>query len=615
MGQDMADFHIWATYLIIAATVVGYVSERWTIEAVALASLAAFLALFTTFPFHAAVGQEITPELLISGFANPALATVLALLIVGQGLFATDAMDRPARVIAKFGGPSGSGALLVTLSAAAVLSAILNNTPVVVIFIPILTVLAAQRNFAVSSALMPLSFLSILGGMTTLIGSSTNLLVAGIARDYGIQIDFFTMTIPGLALLVAGGIYVLFIMPRFLGRLSEDSGNDVLQGAGAQFIGDILITANHPFCGQTARGGLFPGLKDLMPRLVIRRGIRFFPPFDDLTLSEGDRLVITSTKRAMMRALAFGSATVSAVSDTSPTDSEEAGSAPGPDYHLAEAVIAPGSRHAGRTVKNAGIETMYGLDVIGVQRKSRMGRLPMREIRLEPGDTVLVGGTDSALREMRNAHDLLLLEWSTEAMPQTRKAWIAFLIFAGVVLTAASGMVPIVATAIIGAFAMVATGCLSLQQALRAFDSQIFLLVGASIAAAHALEGTGGAALIANASVAAMAGQNPAVVLSGMFLVIAILSNFLSHTPTAVLFTPIAIGIAEGIGAPREAFVVAVIFAANACFMTPIGYQTNLLVMGPGRYSFSTFMKAGTPLVLIIWLTFSIVGSWYYGVG
>lgn len=610
----MADFHIWATYLIIAVTVIGYVSEKWPIEAVALASLAAFLAVFTIFPFASADGRQIGPDLLISGFANPALATVLALLIVGQGLFATDAMDRPARIVAKIGGPSGTVALLVTLSAAAILSAILNNTPVVVIFIPILTVLAAQRNFPVSKALMPLSFLSILGGMTTLIGSSTNLLVAGIARDYGIEIGFFTMTVPGLALLVAGGIYVLFVMPRFLDRLSPEGGNDVRHAAGAQFIADILITANHPFRGETARGGLFPGLKELMPRVVIRRGMTFFPPFDDLTLSEGDRLVITSTKRAIMRALALGSATVSPAGESTGRPAEDSNSVPGPDYHLAEAVIAPGSRHAGRTVKNAGIETMYGLDVIGVQRKSRMGRLPMREIRLEPGDTVLVGGTDAALHEMRNAHDLLLLEWSTEAVPQTRKAWIAFLIFAGVVLVAASGIVPIVATAIIGAFAMIATGCLSLQQATRAFDRQIFLLVGASIAAAHALSETGGATMIAHAYVAAMGGQKPALVLSGMFLVIAILTNFLSHTPTAVLFTPIAIGIADGIGAPREAFVVAVIFAANACFATPISYQTNLLVMGPGRYSFSTFLKAGTPLVLIIWLTFSIAGSWYYGV-
>lgn len=611
----MANFHIWATYLIIAVTVVGYVSERWPIEAVSLASLAALLALFTIFPFVSADGMKVDPDLLISGFANPALATVLALLIVGQGLFATDAMDKPARVIAKIGGPTGTIALLVTLSAAAILSAILNNTPVVVIFIPILTVLAAQRNFPVSKALMPLSFLSILGGMTTLIGSSTNLLVAGIARDYNIEITFFSMTVPGLALLVTGGIYVLFVMPRFLQRLSPEGGNDVQYAAGAQFIGDILITASHPFLGETARGGLFAGLKELMPRLVIRRGMKFFPPFDDLTLSEGDRLVITSTKRAIMRALALGSATVSALGEAADRPPDENSPVPGPDYHLAEAVIAPGSRHAGRTVKNAGIETMYGLDVIGVQRKSRMGRLPMREIRLEPGDTVLVGGTDAALREMRNAHDLLLLEWSTEAVPQTRKAWMAFVIFAGVVLTAATGMVPIVATAIIGAFAMIATGCLNLQQATRAFDRQIFLLVGASIAAAHALSGTGGATLIANATVTVMDGQSPAFVLSGMFLVIAILTNFLSHTPTAVLFTPIAIGIADGIGAPREAFVVAVIFAANACFATPISYQTNLLVMGPGRYSFSTFMKAGIPLVLIIWLTFSIVGSWYYGVG
>ncbi len=612
----MADFHIWATFVIIGVTVVGYVSERWSLEAVAVASLAAFLALFSFAPFTPPGGKAISPELLISGFSNPALATVLALLIVGQGLFATDAMDRPARMVSKLGGQNGTAALTITLITAAILSGFLNNTPVVVIFIPILTVLCAQRNFAVTKALMPLSFLSILGGMTTLIGSSTNLLVAGVAAEYGEKLDFFSITVPGTILLVVGSLYVLLIMPHILGERDKTRTSDAQRSSGSQFIGEIVITANHPFNGETSRGGLFPNLKELMPRLVIRRGVSFYPPFDEITLSEGDRLVITSTRRVFMRALALGSASVSAGSDGDTSSaSDENSPAPGPGYHLADAVIAPGSRHSGRTIKNAGFETMYGLDVIGIQRKNRMGRLPMREIRLEPGDTLLVGGTDEQLRNMRDSHDLLLLEWSAEAVPQTRKAWIAFLIFAGIVISAASGMVPIAATAIIGAFAMIATGCLTLQQAARAFERQIFLLVGASIAAAIALERTGGAKLIADTAVTAMEGSSPALILSGMFALVAVLTNLLSNNATAVLFTPIAIGIADGIGAPREAFIAAVIFAANASFATPIGYQTNLLVMGPGRYTFSSFVKAGAPLVVIIWLTFSIVGPWYYGIG
>jgi di/tricarboxylate transporter len=178
---------------------------------------------------------------------------------------------------------------------------------------------------------------------------------------------------------------------------------------------------------------------------------------------------------------------------------------------------------------------------------------------------------------------------------------------------AAFGVMPIVACAVIGASLMLATGCLTLHQASRAFDRQIFLLVGSSIAMATAMEQTGGAALIARSAVETFAASSPAVILSALFLVIALMTNVLSNNATAVLFTPIMIGVAQRLGVSPEAFVAAVIFAANACFGTPIGYQTNLLVMGPGHYKFGDFLKAGGPLVVIIWLTFSIVAPWYYG--
>lgn len=609
----MADFHIWATYLIIALTVIAYASERFALEMVALASLAAFLTLFSVFPYADGASAAISPGDLLAGFANPALATVLALLIVGQGLFATDAMDRPARLIARYAGGSGARAITITLLAAATLSAVLNNTPVVVIFIPVLTVLAAQRNVAASKALMPLSFLSILGGMTTLIGSSTNLLVAGVAAKAGIDIGFFDITVPGLMLAAVGAAYVLLVMPHILREPERGMTFRQIQ-SGTQFIGEIRIGARHPFLGIESRAGMFPGLGELTPRLIVRRGMHFLPPFEDVVLSEGDRLVVTATRRAFMQTLAQGQAGMIAGEEAERlTETGDPGQPLGPDYHVAEAVIAPGSRHAGRTIRNAGIESVHGVHMLGVQRKSRMGRTPMTEIRLEPGDTILVGGSDKALEGLRESHDLLVLEWSAEAVPQRRKAWIASLIFAAIVATAALDLVPIVASSIAGAFAMIATGCLNLPQAGRAFDRQIFLLVGSSVAAATALEQTGGAMLIAQGAVHTLSGFGPTVMLSGFFLVVAVLTNFLSNNATAVLFTPIAIGIASAVDVPAEAFVAATILAANASFATPIGYQTNLMVMGPGHYSFSDFVKAGVPLVVIMWLTFSFVGPWYYG--
>ena len=551
---------------------------------------------------------------MLAGFSDPALATVIALLVVGQALFATDAMDGPARSVAHLGRVTGRQATLLVLAASGLVSAFLNNTPVVVIFIPILAVVGAQRGYPAYRIFMPLSFICILGGMTTLIGSSTNLIAAGVARNFGIHIGFFDITRMGVVLAVVGSVYVIFLMPRLMKERESLVRRESRMG-GAQFIGEITLTRGHPFVGIASQSGMFPGLGELTPRLMERRDVPVLPPFENITLAPGDTLVVTGTRRAFMRALARGKAGV----DTEETNGEaaaaeagEAAAPPGPDYHLVEAVISPASRFAGRTIQLSGIRAQFGVSVFGVQRKSRMARRALSEIRLEPGDTLLLGGTMQQIESMRGNHDLLLLEHSVEAVPQTRKATIAVAIFVAIVVLAAFDVVPIVVCAIVGAVLMIATRCLTIHQAARAFDRQIFLLIGSSVALATALQVTGGAALIAEGTVRAMAGSPPVVVLSVLFLVMALVTNILSNNATAILFMPIAIGVAERLAVSPQAFVAAVIFAANCSFATPIGYQTNLLVMGPGHYRFSDFLRAGTPLVLIIWLTFSLLAPWYY---
>ena len=611
----MQDFHLWATFVIIGATIVAYASERFSMEAVSLGSLCLVLLLFGFLPFTTADGNDLGPARLLAGFSDPALATVIALLIVGQGLFATDAIDGPARYIGKLGGASGRRTIFIVIIAAALLSAFLNNTPVVVIFIPILTVIAAQRSYPGYRVFMPLSFLCILGGMTTLLGSSTNLIAAGVAADFGVHIMFFDLTGMGSILAVVGGLYVLFIMPALMReRPSVMARDNTTQGA--QFIGEFPIGVGHPFIGLQSRAGMFPGIQDLTPRLMHRRDVPILPPFEDITISAGDTLVVTGTRRAFSKALALGNAIAEPDDAVEPGDAgDETGERerPGPDYHLVEAVVAPGSRFAGRTIQLSGIRARYGVSVFGVQRKSRMARMPLSEIRLEPGDTLLLGGNYEQVLRMRGDHDLLLLEHSAEPVPQSRKATIAFAIFAAIIVLSAFNILPIVVSAITGAVLMLATGCLTIYQAGRAFDRQVFLLVGSSIALATAMQDTGGATLIANGTIQVLDGAPVSVVLSVLFLVMALVTNVLSNNATAVLFIPIALGIAAQLGASQEAFVAAVIFAANASFATPIGYQTNLLVMGPGHYSFRDYLRAGLPLVIIMWLTFSLIAPWYYG--
>ena len=606
----MDSLHIWVTYGLIALSVVGYALERWPIEVVAAASLSLFLLFFSAMPFVDQTGDRLTSAELLAGFADPALITVLSLLIVGQGLFATDAMARPAQMLMRLGGSVGAGAIILVLVSAAVLSAFLNNTPVVVIFIPILTMIATQRAVAPAHVFMPLSFLTILGGMTTLIGSSTNLLVAGVAARSGMSIGFFDITMPGIVLALVGGFYVIKIMPRML-KPREVSGGRAIDAGGKQFLGEIDIDEAHPFVGLTSRAGLFPGLGELMPRMILRDGETILPPFDDVTLSPGDRLIVTASRKAFSKALSSGNLAIRTIDPTGDTNLERTRKI-GPDMVMAEAVVAPGSRYAGRTMQYSGLRTQFGITLFGLQRKSRMARSALSDIRLEPGDTLLLCGRQSSINALRGNHDLLLLEYSAQTVPQSAKAGIAASIFFAIVMMSASGVLPIEVLAVSGACLMVASGCLTIGEAARAVDRQILMLVGASIAAATALEQTGGASLLAEGLIHLLSAAPTPVILSGFFLLIAILTNFLSNNATAVLFTPVALDLADRLGTSPAAFLACVIFAANASFATPIGYQTNLLVMGPGRYRFADYIKAGLPLVVLVWLCFTLVAPFYY---
>jgi di/tricarboxylate transporter len=595
-----------ATFAIIVLAVLAFAIDRWSIEFVSLATIAAFVLVFSIIPDEVV---DLSAGELVEGFANPALVTVLCLLMIGQALFNTDALDGPTRYLARISGNGIKRTLVTILGAAAAISAFLNNTPVVVMFIPILTAIAAQRNFDAAKGLMPLSYICILGGMTTLIGSSTNLLVADVALREGVPIGFFEFTVPGLILAVVGALYIIFVMPLILKR-RPGMADKLKANSGRQFVSQIEITANHPLLGMESRLGLFPQLSNMTVLMVVRRDVPIPPPFEDISLSLGDTVIVATTRDALTKALSTGSANVpSHPKDEEPSAEKEIAS----DFHLAEAVVSPGSRYVGRTIQGANIRFIEGVVVMGVQRKSRMQHKEFREIRLEPGDTLLVGGPFEALSRVRASHDLLLLEWSAAAVPVRRFAWRAISIFGLVVFLAASGLLPIMVASLLGVLAMIGSGCLNVRQAARSFDGRIFMLVGAALAMAAGLEKTGGAAFIANSIVDAFRDQPPGILLSVFFMVTAIMTNFLSNNATAVLFTPIAVQVAVSLGVPPIAFVVCVIFAANCSFATPVGYQTNLLVMGPGHYRFADFIKAGTPLVILIWLTYSLVGPWYYG--
>lgn len=336
-------------------------------------------------------------------------------------------------------------------------------------------------------------------------------------------------------------------------------------------------------------------------RLVQRGEHALLPPFDEMDLRAGDTVVVAATRRALTEALT-----------TMPDLVPAAGLSGDGDQILTEVMVAPASRLSGRNLQQIGFHYQTGCIVMGVQRRARMIRANMEHIRLEPGDVLLVLGTERNITALRENRDVLPLEWSAHELPARSKAKRAGFIFAAVVVTAVAGLLPIAIAAIVGAVAMVATGCLNVHQAVRAVDRRVVFLIAAALAMGVALKGTGGATYLAEAIVAQSAGFGPAVTLSALFLLIVVATNVVSNNAAAVLFTPVAISAAQQLGVAPAPFVYAVILAANCSFATPIGYQTNLLVMGPGHYRFSDFLRAGGPLTLILWLSFSIFAPWYY---
>jgi len=593
----------WATLAIIAGAVYLYFREKFSIETISIGVMSVLLIFFH---FFAPSGSEgLDSASLLSGFAAPALIAIMALLVVGQGMFHTGALEAPISKLSGLLDKRPRQALALVFLIAFSVSMVMNNTPVVVMFIPILTVMASRLKVSGSMFMMPLSFLCILAGMTTLIGSSTNLLVNDVLqRTTDMSLEFFTQTGPGLILAGVGAAYIIIFAPILLPR--RKSLENELSNEGRQYIAQIRVSAGHPLEGASTIAGMIPQLKNVTIRMIQRDEHSFLPPFD-VTLQTGDILIVATTRSSLSNLLASDPQYLKGMLNIAGFHDESKTTESNDTIVVSEAVIAPASRMIGRNIEQIGFRRQTGCLVLGIQRRSRMIRKRMLEIRLEAGDVLLLFGYESDMKALRSNRDLLLLEWSTSELPDIRKATLAQLIFGGTVITAATGILPIEIAALTGAISMIAAGCLNVRQAVRALDMRIFLLIGAAFAMGLAMERTGAAAYIAQASVDLFLPFGPHILLMALFLIVALMTNIISNSATALLFAPIALSISQQTGIDPVTVVLTVIFAANCSFATPIAYQTNLLVLGPGRYNFKDYVKFGFPLIILLWLTYSLL--------
>jgi len=434
----IAALQMWFTFALIAAVIVSYAVERISLELTSIAAVVALLLFFHAFPVVDAEGGNVLGlDRLLSGFASSALAAIMALMVMGQALYQTGAIEAPARWLARHGARTPNLTIAATFLGAAAVSAFMNNTPLVVVLIPAVGALAARLGQSASRLLMPISFATILGGMTTVVGSSTNLLVAGIAADARVvDIGLFDPMLPGVLLAAAGLAYVMLVMPRMLDRVGGgDSG--IASPDGRQFIAEIEIEDGHALCGVGARAGLFPGLGNMTVRLVQRGAETLLPPFEDVTLSAGDVVVVAATRPAITEALSGRRPILG--HGVAPLRENGDGAAKAHDLVLVEAMIAPASRLIGRQVNLAGLSAETDTIVLAIRRRSRMSRQPVSDIRLEAGDTVLLLVHHDEIGRLNANRDIILLEWSQTELPRMHFSGRSVVILAVTLAAAAFG--------------------------------------------------------------------------------------------------------------------------------------------------------------------------------
>lgn len=599
--------HAIVAIVLAFAAIFLFTREKLRLEASSFLVLLFVLVWFELFTIEYS-GTRLRAGDVIAGFGNEALITISALMILAKGLETTGALQPIGHVLAGLWKVRPRLAFLATMLTVAGLSMFLNNTPVVALILPLLIAVSLQSGVSPSGILMPVGFATMIGGSATTIGTSTNLLVTSIAADLGMpEMQMFDFALP---IFIVGGVAILYLwliapelLPDRRPPLTDveprifDSRLKVNEGtfADGKTLGDVLMQTN-----------------GAMKVASIVRGNLALMKLPSVGLKAGDTLHVSdSPENLKLYERLLGATLLASESGRHAGGDEPLKS----DEHLAEVVVTRGSILDNNTLDATRQLSIYGLVPLALHRPgltSRKTTEDLGNVILSAGDVILVQGTSRALERLQRSAKLLVLDGRIH-LPRTGKAAIAIGIMIGVVAFAAFGVFRISLTALTGLLLMVLAGCMTWRDAFDALDRRIIMVIVASLSLGLALTATGAAEYIAAVFVSLAEGQSVVVILSGFILIMALLTEVVTNNAVGVLGTPIAISVANQLGAPVEPFVLAVLYGANMSYMTPVGYQTNLLVMSAGGYHFSDFLRVGLPLQLIMWLGISIVLPIVYG--
>lgn len=571
-------------FVLLAAVFLAFVKEWCPPDLTALGALA-ILILTGTLSERDVAGL----------FANNAPLTIGAMFVLSAALTRTGAIERIARMFTRAAGKSEMKALLLLAAIVIPLSAFLNNTPIVVVFLPVLMGFARSSGLRASRLLIPLSFLSILGGTCTLIGTSTNLLVAGVAEERGLApFSIFEISKMGLIYALVGGAYLLLVGRKLLPNRETLSSLLSIEDT-RSFYTHAVVLENSPLVGKPVGETALGKSRSIRIFEAIREGHRIDDtPIDELVLKPGDLLILTAPSRGIaaireMNGLDFGS---ESHSETPANPSS---------LKLVEAIVGPQSGFIGHTIRELGFRRRYGVRAAAVHRRGTNLTENFLDVPLRFGDTVIFEGPEQNLAKMQEDDDFLSLNETREKPFRREKAPLAIGAIVAVVLLSAFNVMPISLAALAAATFVVLSRCLDPKEVYHSVEWSILFLIFGMLGLGKAMENTGAAAILAEGATGLLSAAGPLAILAAVYLLASVLTEIVTNNAVAILLTPIVIGIAASLEVDARPFVVAVMFGASASFMTPIGYQTNTYVFGAGGYRFSDFPKIGVPLNLLLW--------------
>jgi di/tricarboxylate transporter len=582
---------IWLVTAILVIAMLLLITERLPVD---LTAIGIMVALILT--------GILTPKEAIAGFASPAVITVGSMFFISKGMIRTGAVGFISQKVLQYSRGRPQLAIVLILTIVGLASAFINNTPVVVLFIPIILSLSCELDFSPSKFLIPISYASILAGTCTLIGTSTNIIISDLSAMYGFgALEMFELSRLGVPVALLGISFLVLAAPRLMPSM-HNPVCELQDDAHRRYLAELQVPRGSRIIGEDPNSYFAQKYPNIEVLELIRYSHIFYPDRDSVQIAPDDLLLVKGSANDLVEILHENIVELSLAEQ-------------GMDFAvgqkeslIVELIIPPQSSLLGARLMENRLQRDPDVHIIAIKRQElHYTEQKIKDIRLKIGDILLIRCPESSLDRLRGETDYIIVEDVHHEIVHKRLARRAFVIFGGLVVAASTGMADIMVCALAAAFLMILTGCLQLRDAYRAMEGRVLLIIIATIALSAALQKTGASEFYAKAFLSLFSGLDPVYVLSGILLLTSISTHILSNNATAILLLPIAISAALGLGVNPKPFIVAVCFGASACFATPIGYQTNLLVYGPGGYRFSDYLKLGMPLNLLV----LVMGSFF----